>query len=318
MIESDTLFHSAAAILLGCVANFHPVLSRRFAGNGLILFVLGAMIPLLDFPWFFLISRDRIEFLAQTPIFMGLVSGMLLIVTVSLLTVFWDGLALARRIFFTLLAGFLTHQFLLFLTPAGIPLVSPFSDLRIGLPVFSEGHILLVILLGVLLALLESIPAWRMVVFRAGGVLVGLYLAAGVVQFGVVSLQAMSLAEKGESITVEPHSIVPARWMITVSDGFSYRVREHYIWYDAFLTGNELPRHNNETLMVKMLADPTVRYFYYRIFRHPVVKLESNGSLYTLVMQELSDQFPLVPGRTLYFEWDQDSKNRFYQIQRFD
>ena len=48
------------------------------------------------------------------------------------------------------------------------------------------------------------------------------------------------------------------------------------------------------------------------------METQAAGAQITLIMHELKDLFPPVPGRTFYYEADHDGRNRLYQVQRFD
>lgn len=318
MTEFEALLHSAASILLLCVVFHHPRVAQFCGRWGLALMLTGSMIPLLDFAIFYFRADDRIDFLTQAPIFYGLFYGLILIGAVSVLTVFLFDARTARFAGVLLATGFLLHLLLALLTPQGAPLLAPFTAWRPRLPFFPGGHPLLVALLVLLLALLEGFPRFAKHIFRAGVTLLLLYFLAGAGQYGYISVQARTLAADGESVYVEPSNAWLTRWLVTVADDELYQVRQHGVDLVDFVPPDILPRWNNQGLTIRLLADRTVNRFYYQVFRHPVVRTEANGSRYTLIMQELKDQFPLVPGKTLYYETDAEGGNRFYQLQRFD
>ena len=318
MTEFDALLHSAAAVLLLCLLFHHPRVAGSFGRGGFALLVAGSLIPLLDFVIFYFRANDRIEFLTQPHLFYGLLYGLLLIAVVSVLSAFLAGPRMARAVFAFLAGGYLLHLLLAVTTPEGAPLLTPFTAWRPRLPLFTGGHPMLVALLVALLAVLEGFPRYSRYVFRVGLGLLGLYFLAGAGQFGYISLQARGLAAPEGRVYVEPANAWLSRWLVTVADDEIYQVRRHGVDMQEFEEPEILPRWNDESLMIRLLADRTVNTFYYQVFRHPVVRTEENGSQYTLIMQELTDQFPLVPGRTLYYETDAGGRNRFYQLQRFD
>lgn len=318
MTEVEALLHSAAAVLLLCLAFHHPRLAGRIGRWGFALMLAGSLIPLLDFAIFYFSAHDRIDFLTQPPVFYGVFNGLVLIGIVSGLTAFLVNARAAVSVAAVLCAGYFLHLLLALLTPEGVPLLSPFSAWRPRLPFFTGGHPLLVALLVLVLVLVESFQRYSRITLRAGVLLLVLYILAGTGQFAYIALQARTLAAPGSSVYVEPSNAWLTRWLVTVADGEVYQVRRHGVNMPGFEQPEILPRWNDESLMIQLLADPTVNHFYYQVFRHPVVRTEADGAQYTLIMQELADQFPLVPGRTLYYESDAEGRNRFYQLQRFD
>lgn len=318
MTEVEALFHASAAVLLLCLIFHHPAVAGKLGRRGFVTLVAGSLIPLLDFAVFYFRAEDRIAFLVQDHLFYGLFPAMLLIAASAALgRALTDGRT-AWGLFACLSAGYLVHLLLALLTPEGVPLLAPFSARTAGLPLFSGGHPLLVGLLIFLLVCVEALPRLRGAVFIASAALLAVYVAAGAVQYGTIAYRARALANGDSTVSVEPANPWLTRWLVTVADDETYQVRRHGLDMGAFQAPEILPRWNDETLMVRLLADETVNRFYYRVFRHPVVRLEVSGNQFTLIMQELKDQFPLVPGRTFYYEADQDGRNRFYQVQRFD
>ena len=318
MTEIEALLHTAVAVLLLCLAFHHPTLAQRMGQWGFGLMLAGSLIPLLDYVIFYFRAHDRIDFLTQLPVFYGLFNGLILIGAISLLTVFLADARAARGVAAALSAGYLLHLSLALLTPEGAPLLAPFTAWRPRLPFFTGGHPLLLALLVLLLVLLEGFRRYSQYTLRAAAGLLVLYFLAGAGQFGYIAVQARSLAAPGSSVYVEPGNAWLTRWLVTVADDEVYQVRRHGVDLVEFGQPEILPRWNDESLMIRLLADRTVNHFYYQVFRHPVVRMEANDSKYTLIMQELLDQFPLVPGRTLYYESDSEGRNRFYQLQRFD
>lgn len=318
MTEIEALLHSAAAVLLLCLAFHHPTVKRRWGSQVFSLMLAGSLIPLLDYGIFYFQAHDRIDFLSQPPIFYGLFYGSVLIGAIATLAIFLVNARAALRVAGALFAGYALHQCLALLTPEGVPLLEPFSAWRLRLPLFTGGHPLLLALLVLLLTLLEGFRRYSRYTLRLAVVLLLVYFTAGAGQFGYISLQARSLAAPGSSVYVEPGNAWLTRWLVTVADSEVYQVRLHGVDMAEFDQPEILPRWNDESLMIRMLADPTVNHFYYQVFRHPVVRTEASGSQYTLIMHELVDQFSLVPGKTLYYESDAESGNRFYQLQRFD
>lgn len=318
MTEVEALLHSAVAVLLSCVAFHFSSFSRRCGRWGFGLIAAGSLIPLLDYLIFYINARDRIDFLTQAPIFYGLFYGLVLIGSIAALTVFLASVRRAVSVGAALTAGYLLHLLLALMTPEGVPLLEPFSAWRPRLPFFTGGHPVLLGLLVVILLLVEGFQRYSRYTLRLGAGLLVLYLAAGVGQFAYISWQARSLATAGSQVYVEPGNVWLTRWLVTVADEEVYQVRMHGVDKAEFGQPEILPRWNDESLMIRLLADRTVNHYYYQVFRHPVVRTEANGSQYTLIMQELLDQFPLVPGRTLYYESDTEGGNRFYQLQRFD
>jgi hypothetical protein len=79
-----------------------------------------------------------------------------------------------------------------------------------------------------------------------------------------------------------------------------------------------VPRWNDEALFLKLLGDPVVNRFYFRVFRHPVVRLDVSGAQLTLLMEELVHPGSPASGPAFYVESDASGRKRFYQLQRFN
>lgn len=318
MSEVDALFNAATAVLLICLMFHHPVIALRFGRLGFVSLVAGSLIPLLDFVLFYFRAEDRISYLVQDHLFYGLFYGLLLIALLAALGRLLGSVRLGETMLLFLAGGYFLHLLLALLTPSGVPLLAPYYAQRTALPMFFPGHTLLLIVLACVLAFLEALPRHGRFVFTVGLLLLVLYAGAGVGQYGYISFRASDLAGKDGQVYVEPANAWLTEWLVTVADEESYQIRRHAVHLREFDDPEVMPRWNDQTLMVRLLADETVNRFYSRVFRHPVVRMEENGSELTLIMQELEDQFPLVPGRTFYYEADRAEKNRFYQVQRFD
>jgi hypothetical protein len=318
MTESEVLLHAAAAVLLLCLAYHHPGWSRRLGRGGFAVMICGALVPVLDLLLFYVRAGDRIDFLTQDPFFSAPFYGALLIGAAAFLVAFVAGTGFAARLFVLLAAGYLLHLALAALTPVGASLLYPFLPGRHGLSLFYAGHSLLVGLLVVILLLLEGLPRFRRLTAGAAMLLLGVYVLAGAGQFIFVTVSARHLTPPGARLSVQPATPWLHRWLVTVTEPRTYRVRRHGIDMGTFEAPEDLERWNDEGLMTHLLGDPTVARFYHQVFRHPVARLESTDLRVTLIMQEAGDLAPPVPGRTFYFEVDHEGRNRFYQVQRFD
>jgi hypothetical protein len=318
MIERDLLLNATAAILLGSLASHHPVLARRFGRWGLALYVAGTLLPFLDAALLPFLTADRIALLSRPPMFQGPLYGLALIGALAVLV----GLALAPRPALAtalgLAAGYGAHIVLSLLTPVGWPLLAPFSAARVALPVLPAGHLALLTVLFAGLALAEWLPRWRRWVAPGTAVLAGAWLLAGAVQWGIVTYRVQGLAQPGTELHVAPDGDWLPRWQVVLEGPERYELLRMYAFSEPLPEAREMPRWNDEALFLKLLGDPVVSRFYFRVFHHPVVRLDVSGAQITLLMQELEDQNPPVPGPTFYLESDLSGRNRFYQLQRFN
>lgn len=322
MLERHLMLNAAVAVLLGCLAWLHPGLGRRLGRPGLALYVAGALLPFLDTALFHVITADRIELLSRPPLFAAPVYALALIGAVAVLAALAGPLpgvtARAVRIALLLAAGFAAHVGLAVLTPVGWPLLAPFLAQRMALPVLPTGHLpLLAVLLAGLVAA-EGLRRWRRWIAPGVAMLAVAYGLAGAVQYALVAWPVRNHAPPGGHVHVYPDNPWLTRWQVVVEGPERYALWRQRAGAGEWPEPRTLPRWNDQALFLKLLGDPVVNRFYYRVFQHPVVRLDVSGSQITLLMQELQDQSPLVPGPTFYLESDLTGRNRFYQLQRFN
>ncbi len=200
----------------------------------------------------------------------------------------------------------------------GWPLLAPFATTRVLLPILPVGHPPLLVLLAVALLVLWLVPRTRSRLPSVAVVLSGVYLLAGAVQYGVVRYQAQALRQPRAALHVYPDNAWLTRWQVVLESPERYTLWRHRVHEPSFGEPRSLPRWNDQALTLKLLGDTVVRRYYFNVFRHPVVRVDVSGQQLTLLMHELEDQLPLVPGRTFYLESDLTGRNRFYQLQRFN
>ena len=279
--------------------------------------IAGALLPLCDLLVNFMVADDRIEALSREPLFSAPLIGTAFIASLVMLTAFVAPMSTAIRFGLSLLAGYALFMLILFFTPVGVPIAFPFSEMHWSLPVFPIGHPPLLIFLltaTAVMAIWKGSRRW----FRPFSlVMVGVYLLLGFGQYGVIAHQVGHLGTPGQKVHIYPDSPWMWRWRVVVESTEEYQLRRHHVLRDDFAEPRFIPRWNDQALFLKLLADPVVNEFYYRVFRHPVVQLDTSGSQITLLLQELEHQWPLVPGPTFYLESDLNGRNRLYQLQRF-
>jgi len=318
MIERDLLLNAATALLLGCLAWQHEAVSRRFGRGGLLLYALGALLPFADPLLAYGSSLDRIELLSRPPLMQAPLLGLLGIAVLAVLA----GVAVAPRrglaVGLGLAAGYGTHAALSALTPTGWPLLAPFRGGRIALPILPAGHLALLALLFVAVMLGEALPRRRGWLVPLAGSLAVAFALAGAVQFGVLSYRAENLSTPGATTHVYPDGDWLLHWRILLEGPQRYALRRVTLLTEPLPEPRVVPRWNDEPLFLKLLGDPVVNRYYFEVFQHPVVRLDVSGAHITLLMQEVRDQSPQVPGRTFYLESDLSGRNRFYQLQRFN
>ncbi len=318
MTESLALLHAATALLLLALL-LHilgGVTPRRRAA--LLQMSAGALVPLLDYALFYFMVADRIELLSRRPVFHGLYAGSLLIGGLGMVAALVAGTATGRRLLVYMGAGFLLHLGCAVLTPTGVALLAPFSSRIVSLPLFPEGHPLLIGGLVVFLFALETLPRARRWWLRMAVGFVALYALAGAGQYLVFRYRVQELKPPGGAVSVAPAHPWLVQWQVAITDGAEYRVGRLRLDRPEVPELEVVPRWNNQPMLLTMLADPIVAQFYFAVFRNPVVRLEALGSQIALTMQELRDQVPLVPGARFYIEADLNSRDRYYQLQRLD
>lgn len=318
MIERDLLLNAAVAILLGCLAWQHRGLARRAGRWGLVLYVLGVLLPFADFGLFTFLLPDRIAVLSHAPWVDAPPIGLALVAALAVLA----GFALSPRagglLALCMAAGYLAPIALSLLTPVGWPLLAPFSAARVSLPILPSGHLLLLAVLLATVFAAEVLPHWRRWIAGAAVVLACAYGLAGAVQWGLLTARVRGLASPQAQVRVVPDGQLLTRWLVIVEGPETYALRRLPRFDAPLPQPTVLPRWNDEPLFLKLLGDPVVSRFYFRVFHQPVVRLDVSGAQVTLLMQEARDQSPLVPGPTFYLESDLSGRNRFYQLQRFN
>lgn len=317
MIERELLFNAAAALLLLILAWRHGPVSRRFGRSGLVWTAAGALLPVLDLPIAMMVSSDRLDMLSRPPLFAAPLPAAALLAALG-----WMAVQVAQprqvlRPAAGLAAGYALNWVLLAVTPVGAHLAAPFSEQRLSVPVLPIGHPLLLALLAAALLLLPWLARGRRWPLHAVTGLAVLYFVAGTAQFAVVSLQAAPLRQGGGRVQVAPDGPWLAGWQVIVETPAAYTFHRHGVFRGDFGQGHKVARSDDPGLFLKMIGDPVVRNFYRRMFRHPVAHISVSGGKMTLVIQELEDQLPLLPGRAFSLETDLDGGNRIYRLQRF-
>ncbi len=312
----SSLFHSAVAVLLASLIFHHPSVAARLRRPGLALIMVGSLIPLLDYVVFYFRSQESITFFIQDPIFSGLYYGLLLLAVLAALTGPLAGWRRAAPTFVFLSLGYGLHQALCVLTPLGAPLLMPFTARRLEVPIFPAGHPLLLAVLILSLVSMEAMPRFKRFFFRCGVSLVVLYGLAGGGQFTYIAFQARALAPEEGRVFIEPADFWLTKWLVIAAGEESYRLRQHHVGLRKFADPLVIPNWNNGALMIQALGNPVVNRYYTRVFRHPVVQLDSSGSQFTLTMRELKHLGPVLPGRRFYFAMDLDGAGRLYKWRR--
>ena len=318
MTEREYLITAIAGLLIIALFRHHPRLHSRLGASGLLMMSAGLLIPLLDPLLGYFQATDRIEFLALPPRLGGLLYGLAFIGGTAILAGCAAGSAWAARTIKFMLLGFLLHQGLLAMTPSGAPLFEPFHPYRLSLPVFPNGH---PVLIGVLVVGLIVLEIWRNRTRQVWGVLVGLcifYVLLGVGAFSSLAYKTKVLQGPGKLVHVYPGNVWMTEWEIIEEEPERYLFHRMNIWEEDIPPPVVMERWNDRALMVRLLSDPVVRRFQNQVFRHPVVQVETTSNQVTLMMQEVENLSPMVPGRTFSLESDLVGRDRYYQVQRFD
>lgn len=318
MLERDLLLDATAAILLAVLISRVPAVGRRMGRPGLATVVAGALLPLLDPAIAYLRTDDRIGLLSQPPLIQGPIVAVVLIGLLALLVLALGYRREAAGLAVGMTLGFAGHALMALLTEVGWPLLAPFSDERFALPVLPSGHPLLIVVLFVGAVAMLVFPRRDRWILAGTALLAGLYLLAGAVEFTALTLRTRGLASPGAVVSVYPDDPWLARWLVVVEAPDRYELRRMTAFGASPGEPKTMARWNDQPLFLKLLGDPVVNRFYFLVFHYPVVRLDISGSQITLLMQELEDQSPLVPGPTFYLESDLTGRNRFYQLQRFN
>jgi len=318
MTEREYLLNATTGLLLIALLRHHPR-SRAYLGtSGLLLLTAGSLIPLLDLLLGYLQAVDRIDFLALPPRLGGMVYGGAFIAATAFLAGCAAGGAWAAQTARLLTLGFLLSQVLLAITPVGAPLLEPYYSFRVSLPLFPGGHPLLLGLLTAGLILLEVWPRHsRRIVLGVIG-LGGVYFLSGVLLYGLIFYKTLPLRDAGRVVHIYPGNVWLTKWVVIEEEPerYLFRVFEPLIENLPALTVME--RWNDQAWMIRLLSDPIVRRFQNNVFRYPVVHVESTANQITLMMQEVENLSPMIPGRTFSLESDLLGRDRYYQVQRFE
>ncbi len=315
MSVSVVLLTTAAALLLLALGLHAPALPL---GRGSIaLLTLGSLLPVLDPLLFAIGTEDQIGLLDQPPVFAGPWAGLALIAAaagayaaVRRQTYPWRAALLAA-------AGLLLNLGLMAFTPVGTPWLAPFAPMRWAWAVFPAGHPVLVIVLAIVLAALEAWPRQRGKLAWAAAAVLICYAAAGFAGRLWAVRMAARMAAPAEQVLVEPANWAPWAWLVAVEEPQTYRVLAEHTG-EASSAPVSIARWNDEPPLLVLLQDPLVRSFYYRVFRHPVARVDSQGAQLTLTLQELSDVSRGEAGATFTLSTDWAGRSRLYRVTRFD
>ena len=206
-----------------------------------------------------------------------------------------------------------------FLTPVGVPLLAPFSDLKFSFPFFPIGHPPLVVFLLVAL-LFEPLFSRRFKWswYPVAG-LACVYFIAGSVQFTLIKWEAANLPlEKGGEFHVYPGDRWLTKWRVVAENEETYQIYQRGVFQDRFQGGPKIPRWDNQSHLLNLLGDPIVNRFYYRVFRHPVSKITITGSQLKLSIQELEDEKSQSKARVFFLESNLNGQNRSILLENFN
>jgi len=318
MWDAFEIWHSATAAAIVLWARREPLWRARFRPRTSRLVIAGALLPLLDYLVAAVFAPDSIEFITRARWMHSVPLGALLLAGAVLLAAFVEGFRRALTAVFALAAGWALHLSLDTLTPAGIWLGLPERPAPFDWPAFAHGHWPLLALLLIAFATVRARPAWARGTRGAAWALIAVYFAGGIAQFGVVSVRAAALARPERAWDVVPQGVWRARWLLVITDDAEHRIGELGAWGGVIAEPSPVARGNDEARLLALLADPVVRRFYFRVFRHPVTQVDESPIQLTLTMREASDLDAGEPGATFTFETDLDGRERVYHVDRFD
>ncbi|MDH5752722.1 MAG: metal-dependent hydrolase [Deltaproteobacteria bacterium] len=318
MTELEYLLTTLAAVLIVAVMRHWRPLAGWLDRPGFLLAMTGACIGLLDPALGFMLAPDRIAMLARPPVFAGGLAGLMLIAAVALLAGFTVGGRRALKAAGLLAGGYALFLILSLFSVAGVPLLEPFSDYQVRIPIFPTGYILLIALLAVGLVSIELWNKKQPRVFPVVAVFIGLYFVLAVVVANIANIKGSGLEGPGLRVNVYPGNIWHTHWILVTTRGDQYELRRYDLFGPGLTPPAVIRRWNDEPMLIRLLSDPVVGYFYWRMFNNPVVNIENTNTQISLMIQEAHSLVPMVPGKTFILESDLRGRNRYYQLQRFD
>ncbi|MBI3992894.1 MAG: hypothetical protein HY342_06450 [Candidatus Lambdaproteobacteria bacterium] len=316
MLEQEALLTATAAMLL--LLALHQVRPVRAAlgRRGFLLALGGTLLPLLDLPLRFAQAPDRIGLLAADARFYALYPTACLLGALGLLAAAALGASSALRMGGAVALGYGLHLLLTLLTPVGARLFWPFSDLRVALPLMPAGHVLIVGVLATGVLAGEALPRLRRRFTAAAAVLVALYTAFAAGEWAMLHLQARRFEPRDVAARVEPEDALLRQWAVVKETAEGYHLWRWHAYANTLTAQALTPRSNEPGVLAWIMADPTVRHIYFRLFRNPVAHVEVSNSQFTLVVQELADVAE-GGGRSLHVDMDPSGGGRFYELERF-
>ena len=313
---SDALLNATAALLLIALGRQAPGLRPRMGRSGLGFLALGTLLPLLDPLRFSFGSDDQIEFLTQNPVFSGPLPGLALVLLAAGAALLLGAPAgrCVRWAGWTC-GGLLLETGLTSLTPGGTAWLAPFSAHRYAAPLLPHGHLWLIVVAAVTLALVELWPRRRgRLLAGAGALLLSHALVGAIGLFGLANGLPPGAGASRDSV---PDPIWPGRWLDIAVDGEAYTAVTRGLGSGGDVP-SRMPRWNDQQLLLRVLEDPVVRRLYFEVFRHPVARIASSGSQIRLTVRELADALVDAPGPALLLETDAHGRHRRYQVERLD
>ena len=293
-----------------------PWVRRRAGPAGLLVLMLGAVLPLLDPLRFSIVSEDQIAFLTQDPMFSGPLSGLALAALAAAIA-FALGMPARRCLGWWgwAAAGILPPPLLASFTPGGAAWLAPYLAHRYSWPILPEDHIWLIGILGTALVIVELWPRRKRWVLGIAAGLVFLEAAIGLA--GQLGLGTHIASTPNSTREIEPDGLWPGRWLEVVVSP------ERYVAVTRGLgsAGDQpsvTPRWNDQVRLLRLLEDPILRRFYFEVFRHPVATVETSDSKIRLTVRELADAIVGAKGATLVFETDAHGRHRQYLVERLD
>lgn len=319
MIERELILNATTALLLLCLIWRHPFIARRLRPAVFGYAVAGALLPLLDLAIFNPFLTDRLDFLNRPHLFSAPLFGGAFIFSVAWLV----GQLIPSRQAVTMALGwgmgYAVQLSINLLTPVGVPLLAPFSDLRFSFPFYPIGHppLLVFLLIALMIEPMFS-KRFKWSWYPVAGLALVLLLA-GPVQHTMMKWNAATLPlGKGGEFHVYPGDRWLTNWRVVVEHENFYQIYQRGIFQDRFQGGSKISRWNNQLHLLNLLGDPVVHRLYYRVFRHPVAEITITGSQLKLSIRELEDKESQSKARGFFLESDLNGQNRSIRLENFD
>ncbi|MDH4120381.1 MAG: metal-dependent hydrolase [Deltaproteobacteria bacterium] len=287
MFLSHDLLTAAIGLMMVVLLRSHLNWAARLGPRPFLWLALGVILPLADYPLGLALTGNQADMILGPLPFHSLFYSAGILGMGGLVVFLWNESRFPWPQVITTAAGLLGHQLLMLTTPQGLPWLAPFSTQPISLPLHPDGHPALALLLGLILVLLEGFPhAWENLL-RGAAALTALYLLAGLGGYSLAWAHTRDWYPPQTQIDLEPATPLLTRWRVTATLEQTYSSGFYTLGNPQAPAPEERERWNNAPLLNTLLGNRVVSGFYYRVFKHPLARVETTEGKLTLMMEEL-------------------------------